>query len=159
MDLPPYVKERDNPWINHGVSTDDYCAYGDKALTFPKAAANGTSVANTGTSAAINGTPASTDIAHKPVVKTEAQRLRDDRIFFRCIRSVDSFEWRHMRDKDALARKYLPPIGVHYIDTKPALIPRKVMDPEVAVDGLHWWYGNIIVLCAARLSLEIAVVQ
>jgi hypothetical protein len=44
-----------------------------------------------------------------------------------------------MHEKDQIAENYLSAIGVHFLNTRPALLPRKIVDPMVSVDGLHWW--------------------
>lgn len=51
----------------------------------------------------------------------------------------EQFEWKLMQEKNDQARKYLVPAGVHFLNTRPALLPRKEYDPMISVDGLHWW--------------------
>jgi hypothetical protein len=125
MDLPPFVKTYENPWSSKGVSTIDYCTSVEKNLAPSRDVINNTLVS-----------------VKDSEPQTDAQHIRAKRSFFQCLRSIDnfeSFEWHHMRDKDDLASKYLSKVGVLFLDTKPALIPRKTADAEVAVDGLHWW--------------------
>jgi hypothetical protein len=70
---------------------------------------------------------------------TQAEALQLWRDFYRSKRSVRAFEWHLMDEKNELAQKYLSATGAHYVNTRPALLPRKTADPMVTVDGLHWW--------------------
>jgi hypothetical protein len=70
---------------------------------------------------------------------TEAEVIQLVRDYYRSERSVEAFEWHLMEEKNELARKYLSGSGVYYVNTRPALLPRKIADPMVTTDGLHWW--------------------
>jgi hypothetical protein len=133
-DLPPYIKAHHDSSMSQSSSAEEYCAQGDKALT------------NLGGFLKSASTEATDGIAQY----TEAQNIQRNRLFLKCMtsmnarNSIENFEWHLLRDKDALAKKYLTPLGVNFLDTKPALIPRKTMDPEVSVDGIHWWYVSVL---------------
>jgi hypothetical protein len=69
---------------------------------------------------------------------TEFDKLFFNRACGRCI-FTDTYDWHLMHEKDQIAENYLSAIGVHFLNTRPALLPRKIVDPMVSVDGLHWW--------------------
>lgn len=74
-----------------------------------------------------------------PTTVSEALEIQVEREYFKNFKYKESYEWNTMKAKNELARKYLTPMGVHYLDTRPALLPRKQTDPMVSADGLHWW--------------------
>lgn len=53
--------------------------------------------------------------------------------------STYGYEWIFFSDKDAIAKSILTPFGVTFVDTSVLTKPRKMKDPYVAADGIHWW--------------------
>lgn len=53
--------------------------------------------------------------------------------------STYGYEWIYFEHKDAIAKDILTPYGVTFIDTNVLTKPRKLRDPFIAADGMHWW--------------------
>lgn len=53
--------------------------------------------------------------------------------------SVPGYEWVYYSEKDAVAKAILEPYGVIFIDNNKLTKPRKVHDPSIAADSIHWW--------------------
>jgi hypothetical protein len=81
---------------------------------------------------------------------TEADKWFLRRGCDRCL-LTEAYDWHIMHEKDQIAETYMSAIGVHFMNSRPALYPRKIADPLISVEGLHWWY---VLLTAHVLVLD-----
>ena len=49
------------------------------------------------------------------------------------------FGWDQFWTKDNLVKQHYSTMGVHFIDMRSLLAYRKLHDPSVKSDALHWW--------------------
>jgi len=52
--------------------------------------------------------------------------------------SMYGYEWIYFEQKDAIAKHILTPYGVTFVDTNVLTKSRKLKDPGIAADGIHW---------------------
>ena len=53
--------------------------------------------------------------------------------------STYGYEWIYYGEKDKVAKDILSPYGVTFVNTDVLTKPRKLRDPFIAADGIHWW--------------------
>ena len=53
--------------------------------------------------------------------------------------STFGYEWIYYEHKDSIAKQILRPYGVTFVDVNALVKARKLVDENVAADGIHWW--------------------